>query len=89
MVKAGKIAEGVISEGELYTLEQAKKRLNLTDSAMRSLRVAGLPVVRFGKRAFVLGKHVIEFFERLENAGQGQSGVSQSETEVCAEMERS
>jgi len=61
------VAEGVVARSELYTLERVKSLLGLTQSAMRSLRHAGLPVIRFGKRAFVSGAQLIDFFERLPN----------------------
>lgn len=68
------VFEGVIRNGELYTLRQARARLGLTDSALRSLRRAGMPVIRFGKRAYVSGGEVIRFFEGLkDHAEQSES----------------
>lgn len=56
-------AVGVVSRLELYTLSRATKLLGLTESAMRALRREGLPVIRRGKRAFVSGAQLIDFFE--------------------------
>ncbi|QDU94806.1 hypothetical protein [Lignipirellula cremea] len=55
---------GVIHAAELYTVNQLKARLGLTESAWRTLRRLGLPVIRVGKRAFASGRQVIEFMER-------------------------
>lgn len=61
--KVRELSEGVIRAGELYTLRKFRQCLNLTESALRSLRVAGLPVSRFGKRKYVSGQKAIEFLE--------------------------
>ncbi len=68
------VVGGVISGDELYTIRQIKVRLGLTDSAMRSLRGAGLPIIRFGKRGYASGRQVIEFFEGLLSDGNESQG---------------
>jgi hypothetical protein len=60
------LSEGVIRENELYTIGRFRACLKLTESAVRALRIAGLPVIRFGKRAFVSGRQAIEFLERVK-----------------------
>lgn len=59
-----RISEGVIRADEMYTLEELKKRLSLSDSAWRALRDAGLPHIPMGKRKYLIGRKVIEWFER-------------------------
>lgn len=52
-----------IRADELYTLEQLKERLDLSDSAYRALRDSGLPEVCRGKRKYFVGRRVIAWFE--------------------------
>ena len=59
-----RIGEGVVREGELYTVRQLKVRLGLSDSAWRAMRQRGLPHHLIGKRVFVSGREVIAFVER-------------------------
>lgn len=59
-----KQTSGVISHGELYTLSEFKRRLGLTDTAMRELRRKGFVVLRVGKRAFVNGFLAIAFLSK-------------------------
>lgn len=61
------LSDGVICANELYTLRRFGACLKLSVSAVRSLRLAGLPVIRFGKRAFISGRQAIEFLERVGN----------------------
>lgn len=61
--KVQSLADGVIRRDELYTIAKFRICLGLTQSAVRSLRIAGLPVIRFGKRAFVSGRQAIAFLE--------------------------
>ena len=51
---------GVLTPGELLTLAAFKSRMALTDSAVRSMRRDGLPVLRVGKRHFVNADDAIE-----------------------------
>jgi hypothetical protein len=71
---------GVIAPSELYTLEEFKKRMGLTDTAMRALRRKGFAVIRVGKRAFVLGIMAINFF--VEEGLEDESESSQSSFEI-------
>lgn len=76
--KVHELSAGVIRTSELYTLSTFKRCLGLTDASLRSLRIAGLPVIRFGKRAYVSGRKAIKFLEQVKNgrADSGESGVS-------------
>jgi hypothetical protein len=58
---------GVIRKDELYTYEEAKRRLRIESYGFRQMKRAGMKVRTFGRRNYVLGKDVIEFFESLEN----------------------
>ena len=88
MVRTKELAEGVIRRDELYTIERVKRLLGLTDSAMRSLRIEGLPVIRFGKRAFVSGCQMIDFLEGLNHgASKGQSGLPFGEGQARPPLE--
>ncbi len=55
---------GVIEPGALYLAEEARARLKLGDWAWRKMRRNGLRVIRQGRRAFVLGSDLIEYFEK-------------------------
>lgn len=63
--KLHELSVGVIRNGELYTLKTFKQCLGLTESSLRALRIAGLPVIRFGKRAYVSGRQAIRFMEHI------------------------
>ena len=62
---------GVIRSGELYTLAAAKARLGIKDAALRSARRSGLPVLRYGGRAFIRGDDLIAFLMRAGIQGRG------------------
>lgn len=47
---------GTISEFEILTLDAFRRRLGLSVSAWRSMRAAGAPVARIGKRTYISGK---------------------------------
>lgn len=55
---------GVVSEYELYALDEFKLRMRWTDSSMRSARRNGLRVLKFGKRRYVRGRDVLLFLEQ-------------------------
>lgn len=59
---------GVISVHELYTLEEARKRLRWTESAMRAARRRGLRLLSCGKRKYVSGREIVRFLEELQEA---------------------
>ncbi|MBA2113075.1 hypothetical protein [Bremerella alba] len=54
---------GVISVQELYTVSEFKARLGISNTAFRTLRQQGLKISRIGKRAYLVGRLAIEFFE--------------------------
>lgn len=53
--------DGRISSGELYTIEDAMRRLGWGIGALRSARRKGLITKRIGKRTYVSGADIIEF----------------------------
>jgi hypothetical protein len=57
---------GVISVHDLYTLEEAKKRLRWTESALRAARRRGLKLLSCGKRKYLSGKEIVRFLEGLQ-----------------------
>ena len=57
---------GVISVHELYTLEEARRRLRWTESAVRAARRRGLKLLSCGKRKYVSGKEIVRFLEDLQ-----------------------
>ncbi len=57
---------GVISVHELYTLDEARKRLRWTESALRAARRRGLKLLPCGKRKYVSGKEIVRFLEGLQ-----------------------
>lgn len=56
-------APGVISEQEIYRLDEAVARLGWSQSALRSARRRGLRVLRSGKRAYLSGREIVRFLE--------------------------
>ena len=54
---------GVVSIHELYTLDEARKRLRWTESAMRAARRRGLRLLSSGKRKYVTGREIMRFIE--------------------------
>jgi hypothetical protein len=54
---------GIISASELYALDEARRRLRWTESAMRAARRRGLRLLRCGKRRYVTGAELIRFLE--------------------------
>ena len=57
---------GVISVHELYTLEESKRRLRWTESALRTARRRGLKLLSCGKRKYLSGKEIFRFLEELQ-----------------------
>jgi hypothetical protein len=57
---------GVISVHELYTLEEAKRRLRWTESALRAARRQGLKLLSCGKRRYLSGREIVRFLEELQ-----------------------
>jgi hypothetical protein len=56
---------GVISTLEVYTLDEAKRRLRWTDSAVRSAKRRGLRLIKCGKRKYVSGQELLRFLESI------------------------
>lgn len=52
---------GEITPGNLYTIQEVRRRLGWTLNAYHRARRAGLPVRYMGKRGYVGGSEVIEF----------------------------
>jgi hypothetical protein len=65
---------GVISDFETYTKEELMKRLKFRQHTWRSLRHAGMPVIRAGNRYLVHGADVREFLRRLGQDGHSSNG---------------
>ena len=59
---------GVISLTEIYSLDEARRRLRWSESAMRAARRRGLKLLTCGKRRYVTGQEILRFLEQL-NAG--------------------
>lgn len=47
-----------------YTVEQIRAANGLSKAALSALRRQGLPILRLGKRSFVLGRDWIAFLEK-------------------------
>lgn len=58
-------SSGVVREDELYTLPAIKRRLDVSDSALRAMIDSGLKPISVGKRKFFLGRDVLAFFENV------------------------
>ena len=54
---------GPISISEIYRLEDAKRRLGWSDSALRAAKRRGLRLLACGKRRYVTGTEVLRFLE--------------------------
>jgi hypothetical protein len=55
---------GEVHPEVLYRADELKARMGWTDSSMRAARRRGLVVRREGKRAYLLGKDVIDYIKR-------------------------
>ena len=55
----------VVSTLEVYGIEEAKRRLGWSDSALRAAKRRGLTVIVCGKRRYVTGKEILRFLESL------------------------
>jgi hypothetical protein len=53
---------GEIRADSLYTLDELMDRLRLGKAALRKARREGLIVKRIGRRSYVLGRDMIEWF---------------------------
>ena len=64
----------VIDANQLYTLEEAARRLRWRKHSRQQARRLGLKTVRFGSRDYCLGRDVLAFFDGLgeqQHAGDG------------------
>lgn len=59
---------GEIRADDLYTFEEAARRLRWKKHSQRQAKKMGLQVSRFGSRDYVRGRAIIEFFAKLEQA---------------------
>ena len=57
-------ALGVIRADESYTVAEFKRRASLGDYAYGEARRAGLPIIKLGKKRYVLGRNWIEFLSK-------------------------
>ena len=62
-------APGVISVHELYTLDEAKRRLRWTVSSLRAARRKGLRLLTCGKRKYVSGEEIRRYLEQHQRPG--------------------
>ena len=72
------VAGGVVCDGEVYRLQELKKRLGWGEHAVRQARVGGLRLIVFGREKYVLGRDVLDFFAKL---GERQTGGDQAKEE--------
>lgn len=56
---------GEIRSDALYTLDEIKQRMGLGQAALRTARRNGLAVKRIGRRGFVFGRDLIEYFDKV------------------------
>jgi hypothetical protein len=54
---------GVFATNEVYSIEEAKRRLGWSDSAMRAAKRRGLSLLRSGKRRYVTGQEILRFLQ--------------------------
>lgn len=57
-------SSGAISSYEIYTLDEIDRRLGLGKTALRTARRRGLQVRRIGRKAFVLGRDLIDYLDQ-------------------------
>lgn len=71
---SGVVRPGSIAEGELYTLAELRKRLDLGPYALRPARKKGLPVLRIGRKDYIRGLDLVEFAVRINSAAKPKDG---------------
>jgi len=54
---------GVVAIDEIYSIDEAKRRLRWTDSSLRAARRRGLRLLSCGKRKYVEGSEILRFLE--------------------------
>ena len=58
---------GIIRPGELLTREAAMVALKVEDWGWREIKKKGLPIIKQGRRFYVLSDDLIAFFARLRD----------------------
>lgn len=56
---------GFIESDALYTIEELERRLGLKSWARKEAVKKGLRIKKIGRKAFILGRDVINFFDEL------------------------
>ena len=62
-------ALGSIRADEVLPAELFRERMGISTKGWREIRRRGLRAVQSGKRQYVLGEHVLEFFRQLAEEG--------------------
>lgn len=63
----------VIDGNQVYTWEEACRRLRWRKHSARQAKRLGLKTIRFGSRDYVLGRHVLDFLADLaEQQAEGR-----------------
>lgn len=62
------LLDGHVSENEMYSLHEIKRRLGLGAHAIRTARKRGLRVLRIGRNDFILGTDLIRYAVETEDA---------------------
>ena len=65
---------GSVCADEVLTREEFGHRMGMEDKTLRHCERAGLRVVSFGRRKYVLGSDAIAFFEAQANKQAGDDG---------------
>lgn len=69
-----KANQPVIRRGVVYPLSEFARRMGWCEHALRQARLAGLPVIYFGRQGFVRGTSADAWFARLEAEQQAGNG---------------
>jgi len=59
---------GVISIHEIYALDEARRRLRWSESALRAARRRGLKLLTCGKRRYVTGQEIFRFLDQINGS---------------------
>lgn len=52
---------GIVTAGCVLTLEEFRRRMRMTQSALKAARRHGLPLKKIGKRLFIMGEDFVEY----------------------------
>jgi hypothetical protein len=73
---------GAIRADEVLPLREAARRLGWCQKSIAHAKREGLTVIRFAKFAYVRGRDVLAFFDKLAGSqADGQADVAAAETE--------